>query len=812
MKKTAYITSLILVVLMLGACSSSSSKEDPKYLSASLIDSAVEGVAFKSSTNDGFTGKDGTFIYSIDDAFVTFRVGGAYFGNFELNNLHRDKKILITELVGVARDNSNDERVVNILRFLQSLDEDSNPSNGISISAKTRESLKDETLDFTDKSLNENDIKKAVEKVGKSLISKELAITHFEKTLNEEFGYKVNSQDPIFESKDLFSIKETDRFVGDIVVKDSTKVELSLSGPDASYFNLQGTGLWLNKISNFATKSLYILHVTATNESLKKTTQIIKVRVEDTGVYDRDGDFIPDDIEVSLGMDPTNGDQNNNGILDGLESSGDFGDQFFDKQWHIRSLGTIVNETNVSTIKGNDLDLLDVYRRYMGYNKGNPIIIQVVDDGVFAAHDDLKDNMDLDRSFNRGEIGDPSPPSSANSHGTEVAGIIAARGLNKIGVRGIAPFAKIAGSNYIEFPDSEGLETIWLYDKNTSNEIAISNNSWGIMLSSETSYEEIMEIGSKELRGKKGRIYVLIAHNYREERADANFQYMINNRYAVTVAALRHDNTFASYSSPGSNLLVSGYSGNFYYDSPTIATTYLPGESKNKGDINTKTTWSEDLKKDYTFAMNGTSAAAPVVSGSLALVLEACPDMTYRDVHYLIAKNAKMVDKDNPTWVKNSAGLYHSRDYGYGLINPSDMIRECTSSSFTLLGSEHNTTVEIEPNTLIPDDSTITKSFSLSVSSDMFIEQVEVYIENNSTFASDYEVNLISPSGTKTQLMFAGNIGSEKYPKWMIYGHRLSSRAFMGEKSMGEWIVQMRDAKLGDVGYTNAIALRIYGH
>ena len=108
----------------------------------------------------------------------------------------------------------------------------------------------------------------------------------------------------------------------------------------------------------------------------------------------RDGDGIPDDIESLIGMQRDSADEDGDGVIDGLQIDGSRGDSFFDKQWYIKSLGTVINDSGVATIVGNDMNLLGLYSNYMGYNSGKPIIVQVVDDGVDADHEDLKDNMD----------------------------------------------------------------------------------------------------------------------------------------------------------------------------------------------------------------------------------------------------------------------------------------------------------------------------------------------------------------------------------------------------------------------------------
>lgn len=621
---------------------------------------------------------------------------------------------------------------------------------------------------------------------------------------------------PEFISPKNVSIEENQVDILTVHANDTTTVSYAVSGgKDSSKFSIDHvSGLLSFKTApDFETPTdsngdnSYDVIVSATDTSGNQSQQNMIVTVTDFNeLYDNDadGDYIPNEIEVFIGSNPNRNDENHNGVEDGLDTQGMKGDLFFDKQWHIRSLGTYTNDSNVLTIIGNDLDLLDTYRSYMGYNHGNNIIIQVVDTGVDADHEDLSENMDLSRSYDGESVGDPS---GSHPHGTMVAGIMAASAFNGKGTRGIIPFAKIAGSNWLgESQSLAGLEKVWLSGEG-ANEIAVSNNSWGTYFDTDTEYEDIMELGTRNLRDGKGRIYVFAGGNDREIKGNVNLQYILSNRFAIAVAALKHDNTHADYSSQGANILVSGYGGNYYDDSPTIGTTTVMGASSNTGDIDTKNTWSEDVNENYTFAMNGTSAASAMVAASIALVIEACPDLTWRDIKYLIAKHAKQVDPSNSTWVVNSAGFRHSIDYGFGLINPQGMIDECISD-YVKLPQEDRISVQTIFNTVIADDNS-TYSFDMNISGSLDCEWVEVTVDSNITNASDYRISLVSPSGTKTKLI---GEGAKISGGWMDGGFRFSTPAMMKEPVYGTWRVEFTDTKPGVEGALKKIEIRIYGH
>ena len=119
---------------------------------------------------------------------------------------------------------------------------------------------------------------------------------------------------------------------------------------------------------------------------------------------------------------------------------------------------------------GRDINVEEVWATTMGAG----IKIAVVDDGLHYAHEDLAPNVITAR--NHDYFGD-DVFHPLETHGTQVAGIIAARD-NDLGVRGVAPRASIYGYNVIEQGLPEDLDAADAMARHKSD-TAVSNNSWG---------------------------------------------------------------------------------------------------------------------------------------------------------------------------------------------------------------------------------------------------------------------------------------------------------------------------------------------
>lgn len=145
-----------LLLALLAACSSGGGGSDDSgdtskpELSGVFIDSPIQGLRFESSPSgkNGFTDANGTFLYEEGDT-VSFFIGSILVGSAAGDSL-----LTPVSLVSGAADTSNTE-VLNIARFLQSLDEDSNPNtDGISITSAVHDAASGLSLDFSSTNAN----------------------------------------------------------------------------------------------------------------------------------------------------------------------------------------------------------------------------------------------------------------------------------------------------------------------------------------------------------------------------------------------------------------------------------------------------------------------------------------------------------------------------------------------------------------------------------------------------------------------------------------------------------------------------------
>ena len=239
--------------------------------------------------------------------------------------------------------------------------------------------------------------------------------------------------------------------------------------------------------------------------------------------------------------------------------------------WNLRNRGQLGGAS------GEDIRVEDVWT---GGNMGAGIGVAVVDGGLHEAHPDLTDNVDTTRGHDYTDDGD-GLLHPFNSHGTSVAGIIAARD-NTIGGRGVAPRATVYGYNLLR-ADLDA-DTVDAMTRNMAT-TAVSNNSWGNLDGPglETvaeAWEMAIDTGVETGYGGKGVVYVWAAGNGAPDD-NSNFDGYTNYYGVVAVCAVNDLGRRVVYSEEGANLWVCAPSRDS--GRPPILTTYNYGRYVRRG-------------------------------------------------------------------------------------------------------------------------------------------------------------------------------------------------------------------------------------
>ncbi|MDE0421566.1 MAG: S8 family peptidase [Gammaproteobacteria bacterium] len=527
-------------------------------------------------------------------------------------------------------------------------------------------------------------------------------------------------------------------------------------------------------------------------------------------------------------------------------------DPLFGEQWHLRNTGQRAYATTPAT-PGEDLGMANVLSS--GTPTGAGVRIAVVDTGMELCHPDLTANVEANASYNfntddwhGAELAEPYLPWSLGDHGTSVAGVAAGAASNGTGGRGVAPEATIRGYNMLSAVDSAGTYYDALGGSETdpdSSLVDIFNMSFGTLggeFGIDPDDVRLLRNGVTNLRAGRGAIYVKSAGNAfgacgsMRRPANARIGCSSSNSasshyspYLVIVGAFNAQGTRASYSSAGSNLWISAPAGE--YGSRYGATITADQVGTNRGyDVRGNRGVALDAVNNphgnYVSTFNGTSAAAPHTSGAVALLLEAEPELTWRDVKYVLAKTARQIDADiQPVqylvggrvyvaqlpWVTNAAGYPFHNWYGFGAVAVDAALELVDSHTPDSLGELVETdSFQSSDAVSIPDDDGAGVTQTLIVeglAGDADIEAVTLHIHITHPQTNDLGIHLTSPAGTESVLnpIFNDALAGNADLHWTLL-----SNAFYGESPNGEWTIRVVDAAAADEGTLTEWSLRFF--
>lgn len=310
-----------------------------------------------------------------------------------------------------------------------------------------------------------------------------------------------------------------------------------------------------------------------------------------------------------------------------------FKDPLLLKQWHYKNFGT-----TSKSVAGADINLFEAWKTETG--KPN-VIVAIVDGGIDVTHEDLVDNLWI----NEGEIPGNGIDDDGNGyiddvygwnfvsnkseitldeagHGTHVAGTVAARNNNGIGVGGVAGGDGTPGSgarlmSCQKFEDDLGVTAEEAYVYSANNGAVISQNSWGytypgpgyLPSSIKTAIDYFIKYAGCDNDGNqlpdspmKGGVVIFAAGNDGEDYLSYPGAY----EATIAVSAMAPDWKSAYYTNRGDWVDIMAPGGDEFYPSGMVYST-LPEAIYGTG-------------RNYGY-MQGTSMACPHVSGIAALVV-----------------------------------------------------------------------------------------------------------------------------------------------------------------------------------------------
>uniref|UniRef100_A0A8C1Z8Y1 Proprotein convertase subtilisin/kexin type 6 n=1 Tax=Cyprinus carpio TaxID=7962 RepID=A0A8C1Z8Y1_CYPCA len=414
----------------------------------------------------------------------------------------------------------------------------------------------------------------------------------------------------------------------------------------------------------------------------------------------------------------------------------------------------------------SEMNILAAWQR--GYT-GRNVVVTILDDGIERNHPDLVQNYDQLASYDvNGNDYDPTPRydfSNENKHGTRCAGEVAAVANNSHCIVGIAYNARIGGVRMLDGDVTDVVEAKSLGIR--PDYIDIYSASWGPDDDGKTVdgpgplAKQAFELGIKKGRKGLGSIFVWASGNGGRQGDHCSCDGYTNSIYTISVSSTTENGNKPWY---------------LEVCSSTLATTYSSGEFYDRKIVTT------DLRQRCTEGHTGTSVSAPMVAGVIALALEANPLISWRDVQHLLVKTSRQAHLKANDWKTNAAGHKVSHLYGFGLVDAEAMVVE--AKKWRTVPPQHTCSKTSDRRTRSgcrdqPDQQVV------------FLEHVVVRVLIVHPRRGDLEISLVSPSGTRSQLLAQRlfDNSNEGFRNW-----EFMTVHCWGERAEGTWTLEISDS------------------
>ncbi len=459
------------------------------------------------------------------------------------------------------------------------------------------------------------------------------------------------------------------------------------------------------------------------------------------------------------------------------------------------------------------------------------------------------------------------------SHGTSVSGIAVGRINGESGV-GIAPESEWLPFGFIDRQPDWPSEDYYNYAD-------VVNNSWGFSGINGTFRTNTPQQAANWQMATERSIQVVAAGNDRDPGLTLTRGWDNSNNSAkarrenIVVAATMRNGEVEQYSTPGASIFASApvNGSNFRFDDSSGAnanqqrtvTADVTDDPAIDGGLNNDNAGYVNGPTHTRF--NGTSAAAPMVTGTIALMLEANPSLDWRNVQHILARTSTkngLIDSNgdgqldaidpnaggnaanpaaagtiemrntltpgvnttfdindghNTGWFQNGAGHWVSDSFGFGIVNAGAAVE--LASRWRRVAPER----KVSTNSILASPFTIQEgnlggldsldeAGSWEVDDHLSVEWVELNVKLDLPEQDEIMLAVQSPSGTRSVLMAPGGSDASPFPsRRNTFGERtFITNQFWGEDSRGEWSVEVLDTNAdGDTARLSDASLDIFG-
>ncbi len=453
-------------------------------------------------------------------------------------------------------------------------------------------------------------------------------------------------------------------------------------------------------------------------------------------------------------------------------------DPFYPEQWHLKNTGS------GGFTAGIDINVEPAWDQATG----NGVVIVVLDTGLDTGHEDLGrynptfgyDWIDVPEDTDPRPGVDPRFGDLDSWHGTAMAGLAASSGNNAFGGAGVA-FGATLGAYRLLGLASTTSDFAQAFVRQNSL-VAIKNNSWGFVFPegpwqlgtvSRVELDAIREAVNNG-RGGKGTILVFSAGN-RGPFSNVNYSGYPALPETIAVNTVTGRGELAPYCSEGACLTVSA-------PADDVFTTDITG-------TNGANTAPDG---DYTLS-NGTSSAAAIVSGVIALMLERNPRLGWRDVQEILMRSATKINPGDVDWQTNGAGINYNHKYGAGLVNAK---AACDLAlTWPPLGSRSTISETMPRSIFVRDTESVSIPFDFT-GRNFRVERAELVTRVAHSYPGDLVITLISPAGTRGVLKKTSALTGAD----ILNDYKFTTTCHWGENASGVWTVRVEDSLGRDEG------------